>query len=348
MQTLRLVEFNECHREKWNSFAYKYGSVFHTIEMSDVLIKTFSYDRIYYSLENNSGDIMALLPLLSSRDLALKRAAVSLPFINYLNICCTDAFDISLLETYLKQILSKHNMDYIQLRILNNTNHSGNYCSLENSYTFKLPTNLENDQIMALSSSDNRNHTRKVYKKKMFTVSFDKNNLLAFYKVYQRRMHQLGSPSPSVGFFQNFIQLLSDEVTLLTVIDNKSNQVVGGMLLVRDTKNKQLYYLYGACLPQYNKHYINNFMYWEAVQFAKTIGMLYIDFGRSPRESGTYRYKKQWGATPISLCYFYYSDGEKINTPNKESMKFYINIWQKMPLVVANFIGRHLIKYVLP
>ena len=150
------------------------------------------------------------------------------------------------------------------------------------------------------------------------------------------------------SFFENFFNIFPDNVTLLTVWDEQTKSLVGGMLLVADFNRKILYYPYGSCLVEYNKHYVNNFMYWQAVQRGKFLKMDYLDLGRSPVDSGTYRYKKHWGAQPIQLHYINFAAGKSLHLPSKDNMGIFIRIWQKMPAIAVNFIGKNIIKYVLP
>ena len=88
-------------------------------------------------------------------------------------------------------------------------------------------------------------------------------------------------------------------------------------------------------------------MYWEVLKFAISENYTYFDFGRSSVDSGTYRFKKQWGSEPKQLYWHYWlaSGGElPALNPNNPKYKLAINMWQKMPISLTKIIGPHIVK----
>lgn len=143
------------------------------------------------------------------------------------------------------------------------------------------------------------------------------------------------------------MEKMKNNVTLLTVTDNENDSVIGGMFLF--TFGDTVYYQWGGCLTEYNKKYVNNFMYWEAVKYGLKNEYKFLDLGRSALDSGTYKYKQQWGAIPMQLKYYRYSKAQKGLKPvSKEDVGMFISIWKMMPDIVTNTAGKILIKYVMP
>lgn len=343
-----LVKYSTELKGAWDAFAANHGSIFHTTAFKDLLHENFAYQDLSHCLVNNAGEIQALLPLIGARDILLSKVAVSLPFINYLDFATNGSIEPDIIFTHLEQLQSQYSCNYLQLRLKNYKQSVTNWQQNTDNSTFILPLAGSEQDALALSTSSNRNHTRKVYKNNYFTVSFDNNKLHAFYKVYQKRMHELGSPTPSLEFFQSFFRHFPDNAFLLTVLDKNSKAVVGGMLLLKSSTDKTLYYPYGANLVQYNNKYLNNFMYFEAIKFGQNLKMDFLDMGRSPENSGTYHFKKQWGATALPLNYLSYFGTNKATVPNKENMALFVNIWRHLPWSLVNFIGSRVIKNVLP
>ena len=124
----------------------------------------------------------------------------------------------------------------------------------------------------------------------------------------------MGSPAPDIFFFQSFFENLPENASLLTVLDKQTEQIVGGMLLLKSPGDATLYYPYGANLLEYNSKYLNNFMYWEAVRFGIRSGMKYLDLGRSQNGSGTYKYKEQWvpRLNSLSIWFMMAAKGEQV------------------------------------
>lgn len=344
----KLVKYSPELHADWDAFAAEHGSIFHTIAFKNLLQENFGYQDCYHCLVDEHGAIQALLPLIAAPNILQAKVAVSLPFINYLDFCMRDSVAIGELFTCLEQLQNQYACKYLQIRLKDYEQPvSGWQQNTENS-TFILSLVGSEQDVLALSSGSNRNHTRKVYKNDYFAVSFEQAKLPEFYKVYQKRMHELGSPAPALSFFESFFRYFPEQAQLLTVLDKTSGQVVGGMLLLASPTDQTLYYPYGANLVEYNNKYLNNFMYFEAVKLGQRLGLEFLDLGRSPQESGTYRFKKQWGAKPQPLNYLSYFGNNKAAVPNKENMALFIKLWQYLPRPIVNFLGARLIKNVLP
>lgn len=335
--------------EDWDRLAWSQGTVFHTVAFRSILLDTFGYQCHYHAVYDQDEKICALIPLVGGRNMGLKMAGISLPFVNYTDICATseEAFQYALTSTV--KLKNSCKLDYIELRLKDQDGAVGPGKQKLSNVTFTLPLLESEAEVLALSTASNRNHIRKAYKNEWFTASFDPSYLDAFYKVYVRRMKQLGSPAPDIRFFRAFFEHLPDHAFLLTVHSRERQSVVGGMLLLLSPANKTVYYPYGANLIQYNHQYLNNFMYWEAVKFGIRQGMKHLDLGRSPVGSGTYKYKSQWGAKAEPLKYLIYDDRNGSSSqPDKNDLQVFVELWKKMPAWITDRAGKYIIKYVMP
>ena len=347
---LQCVPYTMEMEQEWDRFAALHGAVFHTTAFRRILMEAFGYQCAYHALVDGQRRICALLPLVIGRNLGLKKVGVALPFINHLDICAIDAdAQQAGLQAFL-ELKEKYRLGYLELRFKEQSIFTEPGCrQLRQHYTFELPLNGSEESILALSSSDNRNHVRKTYKNDWFSISSNVEHLPAFYQVYKRRMHELGSPSMGLRVFELFFRHLPAQTHLLTVLDKKTQQVIGGMMLIASPSDGTLYYPYGANLVEYNHHYLNNFMYWEAVRLGKRLGLGRLDLGRSQAGSGTYRYKAQWGATPKQLTYLLYDGAAAVSSPpDKEKLHRLIDLWKIAPQVVTDWIGPRMIRYLLP
>lgn len=346
---LRLAEYTETMRDEWDRLALSKGTVFHTIAFREILTASFGYQCAYHAVLASDGRICALLPLIAGRNLGLKKAGVALPFVNYMDICATDDEALRFLLGTVPELLDKLGLDYIELRFKEQDMSGSGWSRQSENYTFALPLTDDEEKVLALSTASNRNHVRKVYKNNWFTVSFDPRHLEAFYQVYVKRMKELGSPAPDIRFFKRFFEYLPDNTFLLTVLENETGKIVGGMLLITSPSNKTVYYPYGANLIEYNSKYLNNYMYWEAVKFAIKNKMEYLDLGRSQIGSGTYKYKEQWGAKALQLKYLVYNGGRQgASPPDRGEFSLLVALWKVTPGFVTNSLGKQIIKYLMP
>ena len=90
-------------------------------------------------------------------------------------------------------------------------------------------------------------------------------------------------------------------------------------------------------------------LYWEVLKYAIEKRYSYFDFGRSSLNSGTYKFKQQWGALPKQLYWHYWlpENGElpELN-PNNPKYALIINVWKRMPVFLTKWIGPHIVAYL--
>ena len=346
---LKWIAYTDCLQEEWDRFALRHGTIFHTTPVRRILLDSFGYQCGYHAAVNGENRIAALLPMITGRNLFGKRVGVSLPFVNYLDICASSEEATDFVIQSLPAIRRKLSLSGVELRFKDRHVDSPAWRVCRNNVTFVLPLLAEEEATLAQTSGSCRNHVRKTYKNDWFIASFDRSRLADFYKVYVRRMKQLGSPAPSLDFFAAFFRHLPENSFLLTVLDKATERVVGGMLLLTSPGNSTLYYPYGANLVEYNHRYLNNFMYWEAVRFGIRQGLKFLDLGRSPAGSGTYNFKSQWGAEPVPLQYLYSREETGgSGPPDRDRLRFFIELWKKTPDFITEPVGRRLIRYVMP
>ena len=345
----KCVQYTDSMRDEWDQFALAKGTIFHRSAFRQILLSSFGYRCGYHAIVDKQKNICAIIPLIIGRNLWLKNVGISLPFVNYTDICADSEEALSFAMASILKLKDKYSLDYIEIRLKDQDLDSSAWRLNSNNYTFVLPLAGGEDKVLSLATSSCRNHVRKTYKNNWFTVSFDRSQLKEFYGVYVKRMKQLGSPAPDIRFFQSFFDYLPDNAFLLTVLDTGTGRVIGGMLLLISPGNETVYYPYGANLVEYNSKYLNNFMYWESVKFGIRNEMKYLDLGRSTIGSGTYKYKEQWGAEAQQLKYFVYNGcKESSGPPVRENLSIFVELWKEIPSLITDRVGTQLIKYLMP
>jgi serine/alanine adding enzyme len=87
---------------------------------------------------------------------------------------------------------------------------------------------------------------------------------------------------------------------------------------------------------------LNMRMYRELLGHSIRAGASQFDFGRSTLDSGTYRFKAQWGARPVQLHWHYVlPQGGRIPMLNHANPKYALATaaWKRLPLWCANALG---------
>jgi lipid II:glycine glycyltransferase (peptidoglycan interpeptide bridge formation enzyme) len=91
-------------------------------------------------------------------------------------------------------------------------------------------------------------------------------------------------------------------------------------------------------------------LYWEALRRACVEGFRQFDFGRSSRDSGTYRFKAQWGAHEEPLFWYTIPTSTRLvdtSVDRRTSVAFLSRTWQHLPLSLTRQVGPRLRGYLI-
>ena len=167
---------------------------------------------------------------------------------------------------------------------------------------------------------------------------FHKTLLDEFYRVWTIRMHELGTPCYPRKLFTSILETFPDLTRIFLV---RLHRVATAGLFAY-TFEGWVQSCWGAALRQYDEIGPNYLLNWAALEHYCQAGMKWFDFGRSTVGSGQYTFKERWGASPIDLCWQYWTpDGEEpaLARPDDPRYRRKIELWKKMPLWVSRLVG---------
>jgi CelD/BcsL family acetyltransferase involved in cellulose biosynthesis len=86
----------------------------------------------------------------------------------------------------------------------------------------------------------------------------------------------------------------------------------------------------------------NMLLYWEMLRMACLEGVRRFEFGRSSRDSGTYRFKRQWGAVDEPLFWYTiplgHGSARVVSTDGQRGARL-AAAWHRLPLGVTRWLG---------
>jgi hypothetical protein len=106
---------------------------------------------------------------------------------------------------------------------------------------------------------------------------------------------------------------------------------------------------WASSLAAYRQLCPNMLLYWSMMQAAVASGSTTFDFGRSSPDSGTFRFKDQWGATPTPLHWEYIlltRPAPPDQGPTNGRFQKAIDLWTHMPLWLANTVGPRIVRHI--
>jgi FemAB-related protein (PEP-CTERM system-associated) len=166
-----------------------------------------------------------------------------------------------------------------------------------------------------------------------------------FYSVFVTNMRDLGSPVHSIRMFIEVLGQFPSSARVVVVYKEKvpvASSVIVGF-------NKVLANPWASSLRQYSRLAPSMLLYWTMLEFACQNGYSVFDFGRSTPGDGTYRFKKQWEATPVPLFWYRLSrelDQSTGGRAEEAKMRKAVAYWRRLPVFVTRLLGPMIRKHI--
>jgi FemAB-related protein (PEP-CTERM system-associated) len=164
-----------------------------------------------------------------------------------------------------------------------------------------------------------------------------------FYPLYAESVRNLGTPVFSRRLFDALREQFGRQCEILT-IEHEGRPISSVMSFY--FRDEVLPY-YGGGSFEARGVAANDFMYWDLMRRACERGVKVFDYGRSKRDTGSFRFKKHWGFEPEPLHYecllVKAREIPEVN-PLNPKYAFFIRTWKKLPVGVANALGPWLSK----
>lgn len=306
----------------------------------DAIEKAFKIKNSYF-IAKKDGKLCGIIPLFVVRTLTLKKVTISIPYGGfYAGILADDEKTRDKLLEFAVSF-SKHNgCNYLELRYLKDQNFNLPKQELYVTYIKEL----EKDDEMILKSIPRKSRAsiRNGYKKFNLYSKVDRN-VDILYDLYAKNKKNLGSPIFPKAFFCQLLKSCGENAGILTIY---YNSIPVSSVIFFSFRNILIPYFSGAD-NKYNYTNMNNVMYYELMKYAIKEGYKHFDFGRSRKDTGSGKFKKNMGfeAKPLHF-YFYMHKQENIPniSPSNRKFQLIMNTWSKLPLFMTKFLGPKLIK----
>lgn len=306
--------------------------------------------------ETADGPVVGYLPLALVSSRLFGRFLVSLPYLNRAGIVAADeAARVALLAEAVA-LADKLRVQYLELR---HHEHTLSHSSISHNRDEKPRMVLElppgagvhpgagvTDGLWDGYSAKVRNQVRKGDNAGL-TIRFGGGQLLDdFYSVFSTNMRDLGTPVYPRCLFASILDTFGGNAELAVV--RHENAPVAGALLVygRSAGVEESQVPSASCLRSANHTNANMWMYHKMLQRAAGRGASRFDFGRSSPDSGTYRFKRQWGAQPVATTWQYYLRYGDVGAVRPDNPKYQRRIaaWQKLPVWVTRLVGPRIVR----
>ncbi|MEA2093009.1 MAG: FemAB family XrtA/PEP-CTERM system-associated protein [Pseudomonadota bacterium] len=331
-------------QDDWNHYVESNpaASIYHRAEWKELIKKTFGHAGYYFAARNSDGKIIGTLPLTRLTSRLFGDFMVSMPYFNYGGAIA----DHPEIEQQLMQTAADHVADlgvsHIEYR--DDTPREG-FPARTEKVNMILPLPGSHDTLWKAFTPKLRAQIRRAQREKLQVLQGGEEYLKDFYTVFARNMRDLGTPVYSKLFFRNILNSFPGACRIMVVrLDNRP--VAAGFLIGhRDT----LEIPWASTIRDVNHLSINMLLYWEVLKYAIDKRYTQFDFGRSSKDSGTYRFKQQWGAQPRQLYWHYWlRSGDTLPSIKPDNPKYtlMINLWKRLPIMLSTLLGPKIVKNI--
>ncbi|MFZ5830723.1 MAG: FemAB family XrtA/PEP-CTERM system-associated protein [Planctomycetota bacterium] len=342
---VRLYRHDELseHTARWQQFLDRQNlcALSRHIGWLEVLKQGLQHEP--YCLEaDEAGQTVGLLPLCLVSSVWFGRFLVGLPYLNSGGIVATGAEAADALATRAVELADQLNVRHLELRHEQPVDHPALKQSLTTKVHMRLALPDSADALWSGFSAKVRNQIRKGEKSDLSVAWGGQELLEEFYAVFARNMRDLGTPVFGKRLFSAILAGFPRAAEFCVV--RHSARPVAAALLLHGAGTTEV--PSASCLREYNPVNANMFMYWHLLRRAIERDQSVFDFGRSTRESNTYRFKKQWGAVAEPAVWQFYVRKGCVGQMRPESGKFGLAVraWQRLPVPLTRWLGPSIVR----
>jgi serine/alanine adding enzyme len=338
------IELTPSAPDGWDAYVagHPLGSAYHRAAAVEIGQRCFGLRTTFITARSELGQPIGALPLIEQSSALFGRFLSSVPFFTYGGILADDATVATRLAERAIAHAHERRADHVELRHTVPTPGVELAERLDKvSMVLALPASAE--ALGKQLGSKLRSQIRRADREDIGIRWGARELLEDFYGVFAPAMHRLGTPVYPRRFFEVALQAFSQVASVLVV--RVHGEVQAAAIVVRHGRSLEV--PWAVATETAKSLSINMRMYWEMLCFAIASGMETFDFGRSTRDSGTYRFKAQWGARAVQLHWHYWlAAGTSLPKLSPSNPKYAraAALWRYMPLWCANLLGPYIVR----
>ena len=327
--------------DAWNQYVESNpaASLYHRAEWKELIREVFGHEcYFFYAICNKQ--VVGVLPLVRLNSFLFGDFMVSMPYFNTGGAIANRLLIEQKLMSTANDLAKKIGTGYIEYRddIARNT-----LPVRTDKVNMILSLPDKEDKLWGIFPSKLRSQIRRAQRENAQISVGGTECLNDFYTVFAQNMRDLGTPVYGKALFDKILQIFPEDSRIISLHHGGRPVAAAFLLGYKET----LEIPWASTIKEANHLSVNMLLYWEVLKFAIKNRYQYFDFGRSSKDSRTFRFKQQWGAKQKQLYWHYWlPDDVKMPQLNPDNPRYSmaITIWKKLPIFLTKWLGPHIVR----
>jgi len=329
------------HLPDWGGFLASRpdADLLHDPRWGQVMQRAYGHTP-YYLTARRGGEVVGALQLVHQKSLLFGSHLCSLPYFDAAGVLAACPAAAEAMAQACLGLLHRLPAAWAELR------HVGPVVAAAaertDKLTLRLPLPADPEALWEGLKAKVRNQVRKAEREGLSCAAGGAELLREFHAVYARNMRDLGSPPHGRRFFAEVLRAFPAESRLFVV--RLGGRAAAASFSLADPHALRVPWAASDWrLRQLNA---NMLLYWSMLADGCRRGAPCFDFGRSSRDSGTHRFKQQWGPEEIPLCWQYVlPEGAAAPALRPDSAKYRLlaACWRRLPVFLAKALGPRIV-----
>lgn len=329
--------------EEWDAYGARQPgwTAFHRFGWKSVIENVFGHE-CHFLAAREGTTLLGILPLVRVKSVIFGHYLVSMPFVNYGGPLGT-AEAVRQLSGAATTLAQQSGARLLELR--SRVSQPLDLPVSHRKITVVLDVPPEDAAgLWKRLDAKVRNQVRRPQKEGV-TVRFGPDELEPFYTVFAHHMRDLGTPVQSRRLFESIREAFGDDVWFGCAY--LGGRAVAGGCGFRWAQEFEM--TWASSLAAYNRIAPNMLLYWSFLERVAQQRLTTFNFGRCTVDSGTHKFKRQWGGRDEPLWWYQWSpDTTTAKTPSPDDAAFAWGprLWKRLPVALATALGPRIVRYI--
>lgn len=327
---------------EWDALARRSAGFthFHLHAWRDVIERVFGHECIYLAAWDEANALAGVLPLVRVKSLLFGHFLVSMPFLNYGGPLGSDEAIVALVARA-SDIARDSSAKLLELR--SRVPLPIDLPASHRKITVLLDLPGSEPALMKQLDAKLRSQVRRPQKEGV-TVKFGADQVAPFFEVFAHHMRDLGTPTQPRRLFETIAAIFPDDCWFGCAYLEGRPVACGCAFRWGD----EVEMTWASSLNEHKRIAPNMLLYYRFMERAIDAGVTTFNFGRTSPNSGTHRFKSQWGARDEQLWWYDRAASEAVKTPSPTDSGYAWGprLWKRLPVSVATALGPRIVRSI--